>query len=139
MPWILVETGAGSGALSGGFSSVGASSFWNLGSSGLGGSCFGGGGHGSKFGFYAGQVKGRLLDALRENKKTRSAVMDVQVRVWLDESGHVSRVALSKSTGNPSLDEALKTEVFNEISMGEPPPQGMPMPIVMHFSAKRPG
>ena len=107
-----------------------------MGGSGFGG---GGGGHGSKFGFYAGQVKGRLLDALRENKKTRSAVMDVQVRVWLDESGHVSKVALSKSTGNPSLDEALKTEVFNEISMGEPPPQGMPMPIVMHFSAKRPG
>ena len=98
----------------------------------------GGGGHGSKFGYYAGQVKSRILDALRENKKTRSAVMEVQVRVWLDETGHVTKVSLSKSTGDPSLDAALKSEVLNEISMSEPPPQGMPMPIVMHFSAKRP-
>ncbi|MCX8493957.1 MAG: TonB family protein, partial [Chthoniobacterales bacterium] len=111
------------------------------GGNGMGGSGFGGGGggHGSKFGYYAGQVKSRILDVLRANKKTRSAVMDVQVRVWLDESGHVSKVSLSKSTGNPGLDEALKSEVLTEISMSEPPPRGMPMPIVMHFSAKRPG
>ncbi|KAB2638320.1 MAG: TonB C-terminal domain-containing protein, partial [Verrucomicrobia bacterium] len=110
------------------------------GGSGSGGGGFGGsGGHGSKFGYYAGQVKGRVLDALRANKKTRSAVMDVQVRVWVDDSGHVTKVSLSKSTGNPDLDAALKSEVFNEISMSEPPPAGMPMPIVMHFSAKRPG
>ncbi|MEI6345568.1 MAG: TonB family protein, partial [Verrucomicrobiota bacterium] len=99
----------------------------------------GGGGHGSKFGYYAGQVKNRILDVLRANKKTRSAVMDVQVRVWLDDTGRVTKVTLSKSTGNPMLDDALKSEVLSEISMSEPPPQGMPMPIVMHFSAKRPG
>ena len=62
----------------------------------------------------------------------------MQVRVWLDETGRVSKVSLSKSTGDPSLDAALKSEVFNGISMSESPPQGMPMPIVMHFSAKRP-
>jgi TonB family protein len=98
-----------------------------------------GGGRGSKFGYYAGQVKSRILDALRSNKKTRSAVMDVQVRVWLDDTGHVAKVSLSKSTGDPSVDQAIKSEVLSEISMSEPPPQGMPMPIVMHFSAKRPG
>jgi protein TonB len=97
-----------------------------------------GGGRGSKFGFYAGQVKGRILDSLRSNKKTRSAVMDVQVRIWVDNTGRITKVGLSKSTGDPSLDEAIKNEALAEISMPEPPPQGMPMPIVMHFSAKRP-
>jgi len=105
---------------------------------GGGGRGFGGGGHGSKFGYYAGQVKARILDALRNHKKTRSAVMDVQVRVWLDETGRVSKVKLSQSTGNPDVDNAIKNEAMAEISMPEAPPQGMPMPIVMHLSAKRP-
>jgi len=84
-------------------------------------------------------LKNRIVDALRSNKKTRSAVMDVQVRVWVDETGHVSKVSLSKTTGDPVVDEAIKSEVLSDISMSEPPPQGMPMPIVMHFNAKRPG
>lgn len=99
----------------------------------------GGGGHGSKFGYYAGQAKNRILVALRANKKTRSAVMDVQVRVWVDESGHVTKVVLAKTTGDAAVDEAIRNEALAGITMSEPPPVGMPMPIVMHFSAKRPG
>jgi TonB family protein len=97
-----------------------------------------GGGKGSKYGFYAGQVKSRVLDVLRTHKKTRSAVMDVQVRIWADSTGHITKVSLSKSTGDPALDAALKNEVFSDITLKEPPPEGMPMPIVMHFNAKRP-
>jgi hypothetical protein len=108
--------------------------------SGNGGGGFGGGGggRGSKFGYYAGQVKNRIVDALRTNKKTRSAVMDVQVRVWLDTNGKITKVSLAKSTGDSALDAAIKSEVLADVSLKEPPPQGMPMPIVMHFRAKRP-
>jgi TonB family protein len=108
-----------------------------VGGGGGGGGGFGGG-RGTKFGYYSGQVKGRLIDALRSHKKTRTAVMDVQVKIWVDDTGHVSKVALGKSTGDPALDSAIKNEALSEITMSEPPPQGMPMPIVMHFSAKRP-
>ena len=79
-----------------------------------------------------------MLDAVRSNKKTRKAVMDVQVRVWMDPSGHVTKVSLAKSTGDPAVDSALKNEVFTEVSTADPPPEGMPMPIVMHFNARRP-
>ena len=97
-----------------------------------------GGGHGSKFGYYAGQVKSRIVDALRTNKKTRSAVMDVQVRVWVDGTGRITKVSLAKSTGDQVVDEAIRKEALADISLPDAPPQGMPMPIVMHFSAKRP-
>ena len=109
----------------------------NGGGGGFGGGGMGGG-RGSKFGYYAGQVKSRMVNCLLGNKKTRSAVMDVQVRVWLDETGRVSKVSLAKSTGNPDVDNAIRSEAFSELSMPEPPPAGMLMPIVMHFSAKRP-
>ena len=84
-------------------------------------------------------MKSRIVDSLRSNKKTRSAVMDIQVRVWIDGSGHITKVSLAKSSGDPALDAAIKNEVLSDIALSEPPPEGMPMPIVMHFSAKRPG
>ncbi|MEI6377840.1 MAG: TonB family protein, partial [bacterium] len=97
-----------------------------------------GGGHGSKFGYYAGQVKSRVLNTLLNHSKTRTAVMDVQVKIWVDSTGHITKVVLSKSTGDPAVDEALRNDALSNITLSEPPPTGMPMPIVMHFSARRP-
>ena len=97
-----------------------------------------GGGHGSKFGYYAGQVQSRVVEVLRSHKKTRSAVMDVQVRIWADNTGRITKVSLSKSTGDAALDAAIRDEVFADITLKDPPPEGMPMPIVMRFNAKRP-
>jgi TonB family protein len=107
---------------------------------GMGGNGFGGkgGGGGSKYGWYAGKVQARVADALRTHKKTRSAIMSVQVRVWADNTGRISKVSLAQSTGNPELDAAIKNEVLANVVLSEPPPQGMPMPIVMKFNARRP-
>ena len=106
---------------------------------GAGGSGFGGGGGGSKYGYYAGRVQSRVAEILRTNKKTRAAVMDhVRVRIWADSGGHISKVSLGQSTGDPSLDTAIKSEVFSDVTLESPPPEGMPMPIVMSFTARRP-
>jgi hypothetical protein len=56
----------------------------------------------------------------------------------VDNTGRITKVGLSKSTGDPAVDAAIKNEALADISLSEPPPAGMPMPIVMHFSAKRP-
>ncbi|MEY2907284.1 MAG: hypothetical protein RLZZ408_1755, partial [Verrucomicrobiota bacterium] len=107
---------------------------------GMGGNGFGGkgGGGGSKYGWYAGKVQTRVAEALRSHKKTRSAVMCVQVRVWADNTGRINKVSLAQSTGNPELDAAIKNEVLADVVLSEPPPPGMPMPIVMKFNARRP-
>jgi TonB family protein len=104
----------------------------------MGGSGFGGKGGGSKYGFYAGKVQARVAEALRNHKKTRSAVMNVQVRVWADSTGRITKVSLGQSTGDPVLDAAIKGEVLSDVVLSEPPPPGMPMPIVMRFNARRP-
>ena len=65
--------------------------------------------------------------------------MDVRVKVWADATGRITKVSLGGSTGIAELDNAIKSEVLSDLVLPEPPPQGMPMPIVMHFSAKRPG
>jgi TonB family protein len=111
---------------------------------GRGGSTIGGGsgsgrGAGSKFGWYGGQVKAKITERARSNRKTRSAsIGGVELRVWVDQTGRVTRVKLSGSTGDPAVDTALQNEVLSGMQLQEPPPAGMPMPIVLRLSARRP-
>ncbi len=97
-----------------------------------------GGGGGSMGKWYAGQMGNKIAEALRNNRKTRSASMRVEAQVWVDPSGRISRATLDRSTGDPALDEALKNEVLPGIQLSEPPPQGMRMPIPYRFTARRP-
>lgn len=95
-------------------------------------------GGGSKYGFYAGQVQSRVVDALRNHKKTRSATLNVKVRIWADSTGRVTKATLSGTSGDASVDRAIRDEILTGLQLQNPPPEGMPMPIVMHISATRP-
>lgn len=98
----------------------------------------GGGGGSSRFGWYASIVQQQVAAALRANPKTRSAVMQLQVRLWADGSGRINRVQLVSSSGNAEIDNAIRNEVLTGITLREPPPKDMPMPIVARISARRP-
>jgi len=110
------------------------------GGSGEGGGVFGGGGGGggSKWGFFAGQVQSRVAQALRANKTTKSANLTAKVRIWVDSNGRITRAKLDDTTGDRSLDSALEREVLTNLQLTNPPPQGMPMPIVMRVTGRRP-
>jgi TonB family protein len=107
---------------------------------GFGGGKIGGSGRkgGSKYGWYAGKVQTAIADALRSNDATRSAVMSIQVKIWADATGRVSKAQLVSSTGNPEIDSALRNEVLRGLRLPEPPPADMPMPINLRISARKP-
>ena len=98
----------------------------------------GGGGDGSKWGWYASQVQSRIQQALQQNRKTRTASMSINVRIWPDSNGRINRAQLAGSTGDPSVDSALRDEVLSGLQLPEPPPAGMPAPITLRVTAKRP-
>lgn len=97
-----------------------------------------GSGSGSRWGWYAGQVQGRIAEALRRNRTTRSAGLSLQVRVWPDSSGRITRAQLVGSSGDPAVDAAIQNEVLNGLQLQEPPPADMPKPIVLRLMARRP-
>ena len=76
--------------------------------------------------------------ALRANEKTRHAVMRIQVRLWSDAMGRVTRVQLMSSTGDAALDAALRDDVLGHLTLREPPPKDMPMPMVLSVTERRP-
>jgi outer membrane biosynthesis protein TonB len=102
----------------------------------LGGSRRSGGG---KWGWYASKVQGRIGDALRQNPKTKTASMNITVRIWPDPvTGRVTKAKITGSTGSPEVDRALQEEILQGLQLDEPPPAGMPAPIVMRINARRP-
>lgn len=97
----------------------------------------GGGGGGSRWGWYATIVTQQIENALRSNEKTRHLVGQVQVRLWADGAGRVSRVQLVKSSGNTEIDAMISNQVLSGIMLREPPPADMPMPIVTRITGRR--
>jgi len=104
----------------------------------IGGTGTGKGGKGSKYGAFAGQVQSKVVQSLRNHKKTKSATLNVKVRVWVDSTGRVTRSTLEGSTGDPATDAAITQEILTGLQLQGAPPEGMPMPIVMRLQATRP-
>lgn len=95
-------------------------------------------GNGSRYGAYASGVQSRIEEAMRGNRKTRGANLSLKVRIWPDSAGRVSRAKLASSSGDASLDAAIENEVLNGLQLREPPPPGMPTPILLRLVARRP-
>jgi len=92
----------------------------------------------SPFGWYGRKVIKTVQDALGRNRLTSRAQFGNEVRVWADLSGRITRVKLKGTTGDKAVDQAIN-EALTGLQLEEPPPAGMPMPIVMRLSALRPG
>ncbi len=82
-------------------------------------------------------MQSQIEAALRANNRTRNAVMQLQVRLWADGSGRVSRVQLVSSTGDAELDAIIRNDVLGALMLREPPPKDMPMPMVARVTARR--
>lgn len=93
----------------------------------------------SRWGWYAAQVQSTIGEALRRNDVTQRANFRVEVRIWPDVSGRVTRATLGGTTGDAALDAALIKDVLTGMQLREPPPEGMPSPIVLRLTAQRPG
>jgi periplasmic protein TonB len=96
-----------------------------------------GGDGGTVFGYYASQVGDQVRSVLSSNPKTSKASFKVRIHIWADSTGRITRVSLGRSEDDPSIDAAIKSDVLIG-QMVPPPPQGMPMPIVMSLDGKRP-
>ena len=116
---------------------------FGLGRSGAGSGMVGGSGRhrsGSRWGWYAAKVQARIGDALRKGTRTKAAsISNLIVRVWPDATtGRIVRAKLAESTGDRGLDSVMTDEVLTGLQLDEPPPAGMPAPIVMRINARRP-
>lgn len=114
-----------------------------LGSGGGSGNRIGGSGRrggGSRFGWYAAKVQASIADAMRKNPITRNATMSgLEVRIWPDSSGRITRAQIVGTSGNPAVDQAMKNQVLTGYQLSQAPPADMPVPIVLRINARKSG
>lgn len=96
-----------------------------------------GGGPGSRYAGYYANLASQIEDAYRQSKRVSTASARVEIRVWADSSGRISRVELVRSTGDPELDDSIRSVVG--LRLREPPPPDIPMPMLARFTARRAG
>ena len=95
-----------------------------------------GGEGGNPYGWYYAQVADELTEVFRRNRSISTASARVEVRLWADSTGRVSKIQLVRSTGDPEVDRAIESAVG--IRLRQPPPPGSPMPMVLRVTARRP-
>jgi protein TonB len=95
-----------------------------------------GGGTGNRFGWFYSRMAADLEEAFRRVKKMAAASTRVELRIWTDATGRISRVQLVRSTGDPELDAAVQSVVG--LRLREPPPTDIPMPMIARLTARRP-
>lgn len=96
----------------------------------------GGGGGGNRFAWYGALVKERIQETVAKNDKLRAADYRVLVNVWVDSNGIVTRAELTNSTGDATLDDALRVALSAVPRVGEGAPGDMPQPIKLRITAR---
>jgi outer membrane biosynthesis protein TonB len=90
-----------------------------------------------RYAWYYTRLASELEEAMRALKPLSTASTRVELRVWTDARGCISRVKLVRSTGDPSLDAAILS--VQGLKLREPPPGDIPMPMIARLTAVRPG
>jgi periplasmic protein TonB len=91
---------------------------------------------GDRFAWYAGALKDDLLSFLSEHQDIRQRAYSVNVRLWLDGRGAVTRVALSSSTGDHDLDRELQKLLGSMQKVAQAPPTDMPQPVQIRIVSR---
>lgn len=74
---------------------------------------------------------------LRESESTRYLSYRVQVNVWLNELGQVTRAELLNSSGDSDAEERVIAAIRNAPAM-RPPPKSQTLPIRVSIQGRRP-
>ena len=91
---------------------------------------------GDRFAWYGTALKDDLLSFLSEHPDIRQRAYSVNVRLWLDGKGAVTRVALSSSTGDRDLDRELQTLLGSMEKVAQAPPADMPQPVQIRIVSR---
>ncbi len=91
---------------------------------------------GDRFAWYAGSLKEDLLSFLAEHRDLRARAYAVNVRLWLDPKGSVTRVDLAGSTGDSELDKELRDLLGSMERVAQAPANDLPQPVQIRIVSR---
>lgn len=100
------------------------------------GNFIGGGGQGDRQAWYGRLISRHLEDSLRRSKRLQGANYQITAQVWFDGGGGVQRVQLTRGSGSPQTDEAIREELLALPPLREMLPEDIPQPVRVRMSSR---
>ena len=110
---------------------------FNIGA-GKGGGMAGSGGGRLGNGTYSQFLAYTFQKLLREDPDLRTQAYRLQAEVWIDTSGRITRAELTRSSGDPALDQQVLA-VLRGAPPLERPPASLTLPVRIALQGRRPG
>lgn len=82
----------------------------------------GGGGGGTRGNYYSGLLQRAFFEALAHSAKVQKQEFRVVVRIWLGEDGRVQRSEFVTGSGQPEVDELIRTTLAEMSPLRDVPP-----------------
>jgi protein TonB len=90
----------------------------------------------NRFAWYGALIKERIQESVARDKALSTGDYRINVNVWVDAKGVVTRAELVGSTGDTQLDDALKLALRSLPPLREGAPGDMPQPIKLRITAR---
>jgi TonB family protein len=94
-----------------------------------------GGAGNASYGRYLGYA---LQQAIARDERVRRLAFQLQLDVWLESDGTISRVELVRGSGNQEADQAVLEALRNYGKVDERPPASLPFPARVLVQGRRP-
>ncbi|MEZ0315257.1 MAG: TonB C-terminal domain-containing protein [Methylophilaceae bacterium] len=88
------------------------------------------------YAWYTGKIKSKIEDAIANQKDLANAQYRIVVFIWLARDGRVERAELQGTSGDQNTDALIRIALSEIKSLGEAPPDDMPLPIKMRITSK---
>lgn len=91
-------------------------------------------GGGSRWGSYTMPASAQIESASFNNSAIHRLLKSaLQVQIWISPPGSITRIKLIAPRSDPKIDAKFEEWVLSQLRLG-PPPQGMPMPMILNFA-----
>ncbi len=98
-----------------------------------------GDGGGMQFAFFSNALQRHIQDELARNRKIKLRDYRVTVKVWINADGTIRRAELADSTGNPDMDNAIRTALTELGPLRSAVPENLPQPIKLRITNRMTG
>ncbi|QTF08707.1 energy transducer TonB [Brenneria izadpanahii] len=111
---------------------------FNIGAGRSGGMSGSGGSGGVGNATYGQYLSYMFQQILRQDDSTRLLSYRLQVNVWFNEAGSMTRVELVRSSGNKTVDDAIIAALRRAPAMTQKPPKSLTLPVRVSLQGRRP-
>ncbi len=91
---------------------------------------------GGLFGWYGHLLQTQIHDAMSHLGTIRKSTYSIIMEIWINKEGKITKVRLENSTGEASIDSAIKKALEKDLKISEAPPNDLPQPIRLRITSR---